>query len=315
MASILAAVVRAVDLRDAAAARDRAARRRAVRRARRRAGQDRCSRTSPTRSCSCSSAASCSRARWHSTASIAASRCRSSRSAGSALSPARMLAGLGFVTAVISMWVSNTATTAMMMPIALGILAALHRDRAARGGSADGRPPVAVRDRHDADGLLRRVHRRHRHARRLAAQPDRHRRDSKCRRRRHQLLHVDGRRRADADRRWRSCCSCCCTGCIPSTPDAGRGAASRSGRDMRTHVEQREEPARVVDARSGQHARRVRLRGRAVDDAGRARGARARRLAGQRLARGADARSRRRRWSRRCCCSCCPCACARASSR
>jgi sodium-dependent dicarboxylate transporter 2/3/5 len=43
--------------------------------------------------------------------------------------PARMLAGLGFVTVVISMWVSNTATTAMMMPIGLGILSALHRTR------------------------------------------------------------------------------------------------------------------------------------------------------------------------------------------
>jgi sodium-dependent dicarboxylate transporter 2/3/5 len=43
--------------------------------------------------------------------------------------PARMLAGLGLVTAAISMWVSNTATTAMMMPIGLGILAALHRTR------------------------------------------------------------------------------------------------------------------------------------------------------------------------------------------
>jgi solute carrier family 13 (sodium-dependent dicarboxylate transporter), member 2/3/5 len=45
-------------------------------------------------------------------------------------SPARLLAGLGFVTAGISMWVSNTATTAMMLPIALGILGALHRTRA-----------------------------------------------------------------------------------------------------------------------------------------------------------------------------------------
>jgi sodium-dependent dicarboxylate transporter 2/3/5 len=53
--------------------------------------------------------------------------------------PARMLAGLGFVTAVLSMWVSNTATTAMMMPIGLGILAAVHR---ARGdGSAMGSRP------------------------------------------------------------------------------------------------------------------------------------------------------------------------------
>jgi sodium-dependent dicarboxylate transporter 2/3/5 len=45
-------------------------------------------------------------------------------------SPARMLAGLGLVTAALSMWVSNTATTAMMLPIALGILGALHRTRA-----------------------------------------------------------------------------------------------------------------------------------------------------------------------------------------
>jgi sodium-dependent dicarboxylate transporter 2/3/5 len=50
-------------------------------------------------------------------------------------SPARLLAGLGFVTAAISMWVSNTATTAMMLPIALGILGALHRTRAT--GDAD----------------------------------------------------------------------------------------------------------------------------------------------------------------------------------
>jgi sodium-dependent dicarboxylate transporter 2/3/5 len=47
--------------------------------------------------------------------------------------PGRILAGMGLVTAVISMWVSNTATTAMMLPIALGILGALHAVRVARG--------------------------------------------------------------------------------------------------------------------------------------------------------------------------------------
>jgi sodium-dependent dicarboxylate transporter 2/3/5 len=47
--------------------------------------------------------------------------------------PARMLAGLGLVTAVLSMWVSNTATTAMMLPIALGILGALQRTRGDSG--------------------------------------------------------------------------------------------------------------------------------------------------------------------------------------
>ncbi len=47
--------------------------------------------------------------------------------------PARMLAGLGLVTAFLSMWISNTATTAMMLPIALGILGALHQVRVERG--------------------------------------------------------------------------------------------------------------------------------------------------------------------------------------
>lgn len=48
-------------------------------------------------------------------------------------SPAGMLGGLGLVTALLSMWVSNTATTAMMLPIGLGMLGALHRVRVERG--------------------------------------------------------------------------------------------------------------------------------------------------------------------------------------
>lgn len=47
--------------------------------------------------------------------------------------PARMLGGLGLVTAFLSMWISNTATTAMMLPIALGILGALHQVRVSSG--------------------------------------------------------------------------------------------------------------------------------------------------------------------------------------
>jgi sodium-dependent dicarboxylate transporter 2/3/5 len=43
--------------------------------------------------------------------------------------PARVLASMGLVTAILSMWVSNTATTAMMAPIALGVLQALHEAR------------------------------------------------------------------------------------------------------------------------------------------------------------------------------------------
>jgi solute carrier family 13 (sodium-dependent dicarboxylate transporter), member 2/3/5 len=45
----------------------------------------------------------------------------------------RIMAGLGLVTAVISMWVSNSAVTAMMFPIALGILGALQAARAKAG--------------------------------------------------------------------------------------------------------------------------------------------------------------------------------------
>src|SRR5687768_13727481 len=65
--------------------------------------------------------------------------------------PARVLAGMGFITAALSMWVSNTATTAMMLPIALGILAALH-DVRVRGGLAAG--PLDARAWPFATGML-----------------------------------------------------------------------------------------------------------------------------------------------------------------
>lgn len=44
-------------------------------------------------------------------------------------SPFRLLCSFGIITAVISMWVSNTATTAMMFPIALAILQEMARHR------------------------------------------------------------------------------------------------------------------------------------------------------------------------------------------
>lgn len=44
---------------------------------------------------------------------------------GVSKSPGRILAAMGFVTALVSMWVSNTATTAIFLPIALGVLGSL----------------------------------------------------------------------------------------------------------------------------------------------------------------------------------------------
>lgn len=53
-------------------------------------------------------------------------------------SPARLLLALGMATAAISMWISNTAATAMMLPIGLGVLSSLqeagHSDPAYRTG-------------------------------------------------------------------------------------------------------------------------------------------------------------------------------------
>jgi sodium-dependent dicarboxylate transporter 2/3/5 len=40
--------------------------------------------------------------------------------------PARILFAFGFICAAISMWISNTATTAMMLPIGLGIIAVMN---------------------------------------------------------------------------------------------------------------------------------------------------------------------------------------------
>jgi len=52
-------------------------------------------------------------------------------------SPGRVVAAVGVMAALVSMWVSNTATAAMMLPLALGILRAMGgADRAAAGSSA-----------------------------------------------------------------------------------------------------------------------------------------------------------------------------------
>ena len=46
---------------------------------------------------------------------------------GAAASPARVRLTLGAVTALISMWISNTATAAMMLPVTLGVVRALQQ--------------------------------------------------------------------------------------------------------------------------------------------------------------------------------------------
>jgi sodium-dependent dicarboxylate transporter 2/3/5 len=52
-------------------------------------------------------------------------------------SPTRVLVMFGGVSAVLSMWISNTATTAMMFPIGLSIVAHLTHGREAEKGSRD----------------------------------------------------------------------------------------------------------------------------------------------------------------------------------
>jgi sodium-dependent dicarboxylate transporter 2/3/5 len=66
--------------------------------------------------------------------------------------PGRVLAAMGAITAVISMWVSNTATTAMMVPIAMGILAALHEVRSRAGLAKPG--PLDARNWPFATGMM-----------------------------------------------------------------------------------------------------------------------------------------------------------------
>jgi sodium-dependent dicarboxylate transporter 2/3/5 len=61
--------------------------------------------------------------------------------------PARLVGGFMLATAFLSMWVSNTATAVMMLPVALSVIALVERDRSAGGqapGHAVGRRNFAV---------------------------------------------------------------------------------------------------------------------------------------------------------------------------
>lgn len=54
--------------------------------------------------------------------------------------PGRVLASVGIITCAISLWVSNTATTAMMLPVGTGLLAGMGR----LGDPRQSRFPIAL---------------------------------------------------------------------------------------------------------------------------------------------------------------------------
>jgi sodium-dependent dicarboxylate transporter 2/3/5 len=60
--------------------------------------------------------------------------------AGATRTPGRLLGTVGIITCAVSLWVSNTATTAMMLPMGLGLLRAV----GPLGDAATSRYPIAV---------------------------------------------------------------------------------------------------------------------------------------------------------------------------
>ena len=68
---------------------------------------------------------------------------------GVGASPAKLLAAFGLITGLISMWVSNTATTAMMFPIAMALLREMSRHQSETSGH-----PVEPRASRFATGLM-----------------------------------------------------------------------------------------------------------------------------------------------------------------
>ena len=68
--------------------------------------------------------------------------------------PASISGGLMAVTAFLSMWVSNTATAAMMVPIAMSVIDLTLRNRTGVGLKEGGIPPDRIPERNFAVGLL-----------------------------------------------------------------------------------------------------------------------------------------------------------------
>ncbi len=89
-------------------------------------------------------------------------------------SPGRARLGVGVLTMAISGWMSNTATTAMMLPVALGVV----RQSPGRDGRRRRSPRrwrAALPHRAALEHRLRRVDRRPAHAGRKPSQPHHHR--------------------------------------------------------------------------------------------------------------------------------------------
>ena len=91
----------------------------------------------------------------------------------------RVIIAFGAITCLLSAFVSNTATVAMLLPTAIGILTVIAKLMQEQGRRGRGLRPAAAagRRRADADARVRRQRRRPAHPGRLAAQPDRPRPD------------------------------------------------------------------------------------------------------------------------------------------
>jgi len=68
--------------------------------------------------------------------------------------PANIIGGFMLITATLSMWVSNTATTAMMLPIALSVIDLVLKEHAGSSLDAGGLPEVGMPGRNFALSLM-----------------------------------------------------------------------------------------------------------------------------------------------------------------